>query len=199
ITLGDGGFQSANLYRSFTLMKGTFASAWETNQPVYFNTYTYTAGQGFSLKASDKIVLGQDAKTINFAHYGSDFRDISKITFDSGVGQGGNTCSYGAPTYGYLLVMDKLEYRWDSRGGKSLGPNSSGLTHHAMHHGAPHLAANLAPLSAHDEHDATSQSGNHLGSAHDAPYQTQLSALAGHDSGGLTAQFALPQAEHFGT
>ena len=200
ITLGNGGFQSANVYRSFTLMKGTFASAWETNQPVDFNTYTYTAGQGFTLKASDEIVLNQNAKTINFAHYGSDFKNISKISFVSGVGEGGNTCSYGTPTYGYILVMDNLEYHWNQGGGgKSRGPLAGASAHRGMHHIAPHVAANFAPLSGHDGQDATGQPGTHAGSTHDAPYHTELFALPGHDSGGLTGQFALPQAEHFGT
>jgi len=98
ITLGSGGFQAQNLYRTFNLEKGIFASAWESHQPVYFNSYTYAAGQGFSLKASVEISLGQNAKTINFGKYGNDFKHISAVNFVSGVGQGGNTCSYGTPT-----------------------------------------------------------------------------------------------------
>jgi len=198
ITLGDGGFQSDNLGRSFTLMKGTFASAWESNQPVDFNTYTYTAGQGFTLKASVDIALNQNAKTINFAHYGADFKDISMIAFVSGVGQGGNTCSYGTPTYGYILVMDNLEYHWDGAG-KSLGAHPGNMAHRAPHHVMPHIAANFSPLSAHGDQDTSGQPASHTTGAHDVPYHTQLSALPGHDSGGLTGQFALPQAEHFGT
>src|ERR1700735_3986292 len=85
ITQGTGGFESANLYRTFTLEKGTFASAWETNQPFYFNSYVYKPGQGMVLKASDKIVLSQDAHTINFTHYGHDFRNISELNIVAGV------------------------------------------------------------------------------------------------------------------
>jgi hypothetical protein len=181
ITLGTGGFQSADVYRPFTLVKGTFASAWETNQPVYFSTYTYTAGTGFVLKATDEIVLGQNAKTINFGHFGSDFKDISKITFVSGAGAGGSTCSYGTPTYGYILVMDNLEYHWNAGGGKADRLQPIGIAHRGPQHLVPHLTASFAPLSAHDGQDTAGQPANH--GVHDA-YHADFHVL--------------PQAEHFG-
>jgi hypothetical protein len=198
ITLGNGGFETANLNRTFTLEKGTFASAWETNQPVYFNSYVYTAGTGMVLKASDEIILGQNAKTVNFSHYGHDFRNISEVNFVSGVGQGGNTCSYGTPTYGYILVMDNLSFEWGHSRGNSHGVRQANFAHHAMHH-APHLTANFAPVSSHDGGSQAGLSGNHAGSSHNSPYHSQLSVLPGHDAGGLTSQFTLPQVEHFGT
>jgi hypothetical protein len=198
ITLGNGGFESANVDRTFSLEKGTFASAWETNQPFYFNSYVYTAGQGMVLKASDKIVLGQNAETINFAHYGHDFRNISEVTIVSGTGQGGNTCSYGSATYGYILAMDNLEVAWNHAHGNARNAHQQNAAH-GMHRGAPHVGANFSPLSTHDGHDASSQPASHADSAHDAPYHTELFTLPGHDPGGLTGQFALPQAEHFGT
>lgn len=180
ITLGNGGFQSYNTGQTFDLLKGTFASAWETNQPVYFNSYTYTAGVGYTLKASDLITLGQDATNINFAHYGQDFKGISKVTFVSGVGQGGNTCSYGSPTYGYQLVMDNLLVKWH---GAPVGQHRPAAHHqNAAHLSAPHLNAMFSP--AHDSGDG----GSHqTGDYHHA---------TGHDPGGMTSTFTLPQAEH---
>jgi hypothetical protein len=196
ITLGDGGFQSDNLARSFTLEKGVFASAWESNQPVYFNSYTYTSGQGFALKASDLVTLGQNAYTINFGHYGSDFKDIAKITFTSGVGEGGNTCSYGTPTYGYILVMDDLQLKWAGGHGNARAPHlvSSGLQ--GTHHGMPHLEASFSPLHPHGSHLAGAADTSH--GAADSSYHSQAAAQSGHDVGGMDAQFTLPQVEHFG-
>ncbi|HEY3638750.1 MAG TPA: hypothetical protein VGK90_11415 [Rhizomicrobium sp.] len=199
ITLGTGGFQSHNLYKTFSLESGTFASAWEGKQPVTFNSYVYTAGQGFVLKASDTINIGQNGKNINFGQFGQDFKHISEVTFVSGVGNPGNTCSYGAPTYGYILAMDNLSVKWDPLNRNVHGAHQSPkFAQHVMqHHGMPHLGANFAPQSMHDSHDTSGQSGSHA-TAHDSPYHTQLSALPGHDVGGLTGQFALPQIEHFG-
>jgi hypothetical protein len=96
--------------------------------------------------------------------------------------------------------MDNLSVKWNGDGGhKTSGARHATLAQHGMHHVAPHVAASFSPLSAHDGQDTAAQSGSHTGSAHDAPYHTQLFALPGHDAGGLTGQFALPQAEHFGT
>lgn len=198
ITLGNGGFQSHDLYQTFSLQGGTFASAWETKQPVTFNSYVYTPGQGFTLKASDTVNISEDAKYVNFAKFGSDFKHVSAVTMISGVGQGGNTCSYGTPTYGYILVMDNLTLKWDNNGGNAHNVPHANLTHHIMH-GMPHVAANFSPLSQHADHVAAGLPLNHAGAAHDSPYHSQLFGLPGHDHGGLTSQFALPHAEHFGT
>jgi hypothetical protein len=200
ITLGNGGFESYNSNRTFSLEKGTFASAWETNQPVYFNSYTYTAGQGFSLKASDEVLLSQNATTIDFAKYGSDFRHISEIMMISGKGQGGNTCSYGTPTYGYILVMDNLDIKWNnSRAGAGvLHPSGSGHPLHAARP-LPHIAANMMPEGNHGEHSPLSAGTDHAGAAFGTSYHSQLLSLAGHDFGSPTSQFVLPQADHFGS
>ncbi|HEX4160125.1 MAG TPA: hypothetical protein VHY79_16800 [Rhizomicrobium sp.] len=200
ITLGSGGFESADLYRTFNLESGTFASAWESKQPVYINSYVYTPGQGLTLKASDEVLLGQDAKTLNFARFGSDFKNIAAVNFVSGVGQGGNTCSYGTPTYGYILAMDNLSVKWNGNGGgKGHAAPRASLPHHVMQHNMPHVGANFSPLSTHEGHDTAGLPVNHAGGVNDAPYHSQLFSLPGHDSAGLTGQFALPQAEHFGT
>jgi hypothetical protein len=181
ITLGDGGFQSHNLYRTFSLQSGVFASAWETNQPVTVNSYVYQPGQGMTLKASDTVYIGQDSQKINFANYGGDFKHISDVAFVSGVGEGGNTCSYGAPTYGYILVMDNLTVKWDRANPGHAGHQGT-LAHHAMqHHGTPHLGASFSPL-AHDGHGAAGHAGTHAGPLHDTAFHT--------------AQFALPAADH---
>jgi hypothetical protein len=200
ITLGTGGFQEDNLYRTFNLEKGTFASAWESHQPFTFNSYTYSAGQGFSLKASVEISIGQNAKTINFGKYGSDFKHIAAVNFVSGVGHGGNTCSYGAPTYGYILVMDNLQVQWNwGGGGHAHNVRQAVLQHHQYHHALPHIAANMAPISTHDSQGGIGTNPSHANAAHDTGYHTQLLSLDGHGAGGLTSQFALPQVEHFGT
>jgi hypothetical protein len=68
-----------------------------------------------------------------------------------------------------------------------------------MHHAAAHVAANFAPISSHDGANPGGQPANHASNSHDSPYHSQLSALPGHDPGGLTSQFTLPQIEHFGT
>ncbi len=173
ITLGNGGFQAHNLYKTFDLVKGTFASAWEGHQPITVNTYTYSQGQGFTLKATDQITLGENAKTISFSNYGSDFDHISAVSFTSGVGKGGNTCSYGQPTYGYILVMDDLNVKWNWGGKEARAPQHINFAHHAMHHDAPHVEASFAPQS-HEGHDA------------------HVLAQPGHDPGGS------PHVEHFG-
>jgi hypothetical protein len=200
ITLGTGGFQEDNLDRTFNLVGGTFASAWESHQPVTFNSYTYSAGQGFSLKASVEISIGQNAKTINFAKYGSDFKHIAEVTFVSGVGKGGNTCSYGTPTYGYILVMDNLQVQWNwGASGHAHSPRHTQLPPHQMRHALPHIAANMAPIGTHDGHDSTSMNPGHANADQNTGYHSQMLSFDGHGGGGLTSQFALPQVEHFGT
>lgn len=178
-TLGSGGFQAFNLAHSFDLVQGNFASAWEHGQPITAYSYTYAPGQGFTLKASDTFTVGQHSKTIYFANYGTDFTRISAVTFVSGQGSGGNTCSYGYATYGYALVMDNLQINWHRTTAMS-GDRPIARSHPNLHLALPHLNAMFAP--AHTQ--------GHEGSLH----QPMGEHAAGHDPGG--GNFMLPHADH---
>ena len=166
------------------------------------NSYVYTPGQERDPEGVGRGYTRRGKQEHQFFEVPEPTsKNIAAVNFVSGVGQGDNTCSYGTPTYGYILVMDNLRVKWNSNGGgKGHVATQGGFPNHVLHHNMPHVGANFSPLSAHDGHDVGSQSAGHAGSAHDAPYHTELFTLPGREfEGGLTGQFALPQAEHFGT
>jgi hypothetical protein len=179
-----GTMVSAKPTESFTLSSFVAASAWCTHQEFTITTYTYANGT-FTEKGSINEYLSQSAQTIKLGKLG---RNIAEIHFATdGLGAAGNTCSYGAGTYGYQLVWADVKVKWNGK-----IPTSNGLhTLPGHHHVAPH-AAQIA-------HAAHVASATHQGSAHhtNSGYHSQLLAF-GHDPGGLTAEFNLPQTEHFG-
>jgi len=192
-----GELQSSNLKESFSLTSMVAASAWETNQPWTFNTYTFSKGN-FTHKASDAIFIGQTAQKINFAKISggkTDFHNIAAVTISAGYGGPGSSCTYGAGTYGFQLAFDNLRIKWNGAipDGRNAGADQRGHVAHP-HHQAAHLAAQMTELS-----HLASGTGHSAASGHhaDAGYDTQLLSLPGHDSGGLTTQFHIP-VEHFG-
>jgi hypothetical protein len=169
----------------FTLQSGIFASAWETDQPILFVTSSYF--QGHHKVSEVPIYLSQTAKTINFANYGNDFKDLNLLLISPYPGLAG---SQG--TYGYQVAMDNLRVKLDG----AIAP------HHHRSDDAP-----IRQLRANHGAVAHAQSfGNHFSQDHEAgpnpaaPYHSQLTAWDHDPGGGLTAQFALPSVEHgFGT
>ncbi|MGH6876925.1 MAG: hypothetical protein ACREHV_06030 [Rhizomicrobium sp.] len=198
-----GFFETPNLNETFSLTSMVAASAWETNQPFEFISYTYKHGKGFVEKAMDTVYLSQTAQTIDFAKISGgnpgDFKNVAAVLIVSKAGAAGNTCTYGAayPTYGNQMAFDNLKVKWNGKiphGGEG-SLVTKGLRAHLQHRAA-HAAAQLGSAGHHEgpahEHAA--------GSVHHADgngYHTQLLSL-GHDPHGLTGQFHLPAVEHFG-
>jgi hypothetical protein len=199
-----GVFETSDTSETFTLKSMVAASAWETDQPFDFRTYTYTKGQGFVLKASDTIYLSQKKEMINFAKVGKpgDFKDVAAVEVVSGTGKYGNNCSYGR--YGYTtgneMAFDNLKVQWNGQIPKKHGPFiTKGLA--IFNHGpaaniaAPHLVFGSANNGA--------DSGAHTNSAvapgdHNALH-TELPSPGSPHAGNLTGQFSLPAIDHFGS
>lgn len=179
---GLGEMRSADKHETFNLKSGTFASAWDSVQPTYFEALN-SRGQ---VTATVEVNLGQTATTINFGSYGSEFKHISGLKIVSEPGQAGK---YGFA--GYQIAMDNLYVHW----------NGSIPGEHQHHRAPGHaIAAPLATVQ-HDQwsnHSAATDSGHTL--APDHGYHsviTSLSDVFGHTGGGgLTADFSLPQLEH---
>ncbi|HEX4160650.1 MAG TPA: hypothetical protein VHY79_19440 [Rhizomicrobium sp.] len=194
-------FQSADLSETFTLKSMVAASAWDTDQPFYFKTYTDKDGQ-FKLKATDTVYLSQTVQTINFAKIGKpgDFQNIVQVTIVSGTGKYGNTCSYGPYSYtlGNQIAFDNVKVQWNGKIPKGDGKLvTTGLPAHAHGHGS-HVVA--AQLSFHDAHGTTpGHVGTPVLSGAQTGFHGELTSLGDFDAGGLTAQFHLPAIEHFGT
>jgi hypothetical protein len=194
-----GYFRTGNLSKTFSLVSMVAASAWETNQPFTFKSYTYNPHKGFLMKGTVTVYLNQTAQTLNFQKLDKGaFQDIAAVRIAPGYGQYGSTCSYGTghPTYGNQLAFDDLKVKW-TKGAPHGAPQAVArpLLGHLQHGGAPtaHLTAN--------QHAAQALADNLGGAAHHnaGDYHGELMSLSGHDASGLTAQFYLPAAEHFGT
>jgi hypothetical protein len=194
---------TSDLKETFSLTSMVAASAWETDQPFKFISYTYKNGQ-FITKASDTVYLSQTAQTINFAKMPggkpTDFQNIAAVTIVSGSGKYGNTCTYGPYGYttGQQMAFDNLKVRWNGK--IPQGHQGNEVLKQLLpraHHQAPHVAAHLVS----EAHDAGAASG-HVPAVHanGGEFHTEMLSLAGDGpGGGLTAQFALPQVEHFGS
>ena len=195
---------SADLNTSFSLKSMVAASAWETDQPFQFLSYTYAKGHGFVEKAADTVYLSQTAQTLNFAKIGKpgDFKNIVAVEIISGSGKYGNTCSYGP--YGYTLgnemAFDNLKVKWNGKIPKSNGKMiATGLPIHNQAHGARAVTAHLV---FGDGHSGVNQAIHTNTSAHSGTqtgFHTELMSLGESHAGDLTGQFHLPMIEHFGT
>jgi hypothetical protein len=180
---GLGEFVSLSKHETFNLQSGTFASAWDSSQPTYFEALNSKG----HVTATLEVDLGQIATTINFANYGSEFQDISGLKILSEKGTAGKYSLEG-----YQIAMDNIYVHWN-------GHIPEG---HRVHKPviAPDIAAPLGS-SQHDawfDHSTTADATHPSGQDHD--YHSVLSSLAdiyGHSGGGgLTAEFSLPQIEH---
>lgn len=126
---------------------------------------------------------------IDFANYGSDFKNITKLAIYS-TWKGHVSSVYGA---GYQIVIDNLKAAWHGA-----VPDVRGARHHA--HVAPSIlgpahdhAAGLSGSVSHNAPPVAAHSGFHS-------VITSLDAALGHHSGGgLTAEFSLTVPDHFGT
>jgi hypothetical protein len=202
-----GLLQSSDLKETFNLDSMIAASAWETNQPFTFISYTYKNHVGFVEKASDTIYLSQTAQKIDFAKLATgkptDFKDIAAVLIVSASGSYGNTCSYGRNTYttGNQMAFDNLKVTWNGKiphghGGK---PVMTGLLAQLHHHGAHVAAAHLVTDIQH-QGAAVHQPGAAPQHAEGSNlYHTELQGIGAGQPGDLTAQFQLPQVEHFGS
>jgi hypothetical protein len=205
--LSYGLLQSSDLKETFNLDSMIAASAWETNQPFTFISYTYKNHVGFAKKASDTVYLSQTAQKIDFAKLGTgkptDFKNIAAVLIVSGSGSYGNTCSYGTNTYttGNQMAFDDLKVTWNGtiphgHGGK---PVTTGLLAQFHRHGAHVAAAHVVTDYQHPV-AADHQSGPALQHIEGSgAYHTELQAIGAGQPGDLTAQFLLPQVEHFGS
>lgn len=200
-----GLFESVNVNETFTLNSMVASSAWETAQPFDFRTYTYKAGSGFVLKASDTVSLSQTAQTLNFAKIGhpGDFKNIVAVEIVSGTGKYGNTCTYGP--YGYTLgnemAFDNLKVTWNGKIPKGDGKTvMKGLAPH-LHdgHGGHMLAAHVVFNDAHQPASGTAHTDLSGHSGTQTGFHSELLSLGDSGSGDLTAQFHLPPVEHFGS
>jgi len=184
-----------DLNETFSLTSMTAASAWETDQPFEFRSYTYKAGH-LTLKASDTVYLSQTAQTIDFARMPggkpADFKDIAQVTIVSGIGKYGNTCTYGpyGNTTGNQMAFDKLKVKWNGtipqgHEGNPLAKQLAPHLHPRAAHAAPHLTGG--------GHDGSGQSPAPVHHAESSGYHAELLPLA------ADGQFALPEVTHFGT
>jgi hypothetical protein len=188
-SLGFGEFQSIDPDESFSLKSGTFASAWETSQPVVFQSWSYNTSTRWTIKATDTIPLSQTATTIHFANYGTDFKHIAALDIISYPG------SPGIQGYtGYEIAFDNLKVTWDGA-----------VPGHPPHRHAPHIGQTPFGFGP---HGATGHTGaiHHLVNGHAGSLQgawhSELTSLGGGHGppAGLTDLFALPHlVDHFGT
>ncbi len=185
----SGAFESANLDETFSLKSMIAASAWNTNQEWQIATYTYSGGL-LHLKGSENVYLNQSASTVRLGQLGKNICAFSIVL--ENVGGYGTSCGYG-PSTGYQLAFGNMKIVWNGKIPHS-GHELQGETPHARHHVTPNpINANAGTPAHHAQHGSASAS--HHG---DAAWHTQLLAF-GHEPGSLTADFRLPQTEHFGT
>jgi hypothetical protein len=187
-----GTFESADLKDSFSLKLMIAASAWDTNQEWTISTYTYSGG-GLHLRDSENVYLSQSAQTLKFGALGRNIAAFTILVDD--LGSGGNTCSSGVPTYGYLLAFGDLKLQWNGK-----IPTHSRGPHLALPRETLHAHSHVTPDPTHltgSTHAPHCVHGAHTGGASGGDYHSQLLGL-GHDAEGLTGEFKLPQTEHFG-
>ncbi len=187
----DGAAESVNPAETFSFKSMIVASAWSTNQEWRFNAYTYSSG-ALHLKGSEYFYLSQQAQTLHFGKLGKNIAAFSFQMMD--LGSAGNTCTYGSGTYGYQMAIGNVTIVWNGK-----IPHHESVRHtplpgqHAAHHPG-YAAAHLASPGAHENANPHDTAQTH----HAGAWHTQLLAF-GHEPGSLTADFKLPQTEHFGT
>ncbi len=187
-----GTAESANPTESFDLKSMIAASAWCTNQEWRFSTYTYSNGS-FQLKGTENFYLRQSAQTLHFGKMGRNIAAVSVYMMN--LGSAGNTCSYGSGTYGYQMVFDNMKVHWN---GKIPGRDGNGHLVSLPHHMPQHHAMVAARSHNANAHASGAAHGAHAASHEAGGYHSELLGF-GHDPGGLTGQFSLPQIDHFGT
>jgi len=172
---------------TFTLLSGDFASAWDSKQTIKFTTY-----RGDKVVAADYITVHHAEQTIDFAGYGNDFKNITKLRFETNYKYAFNLSGkYGK---GWQVVVDNIKGRWN-------GPEP-GARDTQRH---PHIAQPLFGPASHGIVLALAANNHHTNFDFDASHGayhsviTSLDGSLGHHDGGLTAEFSLPGSEHFGT
>ncbi|HEX4159178.1 MAG TPA: hypothetical protein VHY79_11935 [Rhizomicrobium sp.] len=180
---GLGEFVPLDKHETFNLQSGTFASAWDSSQPTYFEALNSKG----HVTATLEVDLGQSATTVDFAKYGSEFKGISGFKIISEKGTAGK---YGFA--GYQIAMDNIYVHWNGK---------IPMEHRAHGPAIPHaVAAQLASSQHSAWFDHSTGADMTHATAQDHDYHSMISALAdtyGHSGGGgLTADFSLPQMEH---
>jgi hypothetical protein len=180
---GWGSFYSPTT-ETFTLKSADVASAWDKEQTVKFTTYN-----GATVVANDYITVSIKGHKIDFANYGSDFTNITKVRFGTSYKYAVNTASKYGP--GWQVVIDNIKATWN--GGQPGGGHQNGGHHVA--HGVLAAMAGQAHNAAHTNignGGSGSVGGHHM----DSGFHSVITAdgTLGHHSGGaLTAEF------HFGS
>jgi hypothetical protein len=147
---------------TFTLKSGDFAAAWDDSMNFSFTSY-----HDDTMKARVEINLKITGTLIDFANYGNDFKNITKVGMYA-IGKGHVSSVYGS---GYQIVIDNLKAVW-----QGAVPDAHGARHHAqVAHGI------LGPL--HDHATGLSGSGAYgapLSAAHGSFHSviTSLDAAA---------------------
>ncbi len=168
---------------TFNLKSGIFAMESGSKENFAF-FYGYAANGQLTGKFS--IHLTNIATRIDFAHYGSGFRNLAALKVEGYNVQ---------PWYSPLLIMDNIRVHWNGRQPVVRGHDPN--LHRA------HIVQDVLPHSMSDRGNAFHQDfgGNSGNTSAHAGELTSLDAALRHfdPGGGLVDQFSLPHCEHFGT
>jgi hypothetical protein len=168
---------------TFNLKSGIFAM--ETKSKENF-AFFYGYGVDGQLQGKFSLHLTNVATTIDFTHYGSEFKNLTALKVE-----GYNVY----PWYSPILIMDNIRVHWNGRQPGAHGPSS------ASHR--PHIAQDLLAQSILNHGDGAHPDCG--GSSGDTPLHpgelNSLDTALRHSDpgGGIVEQFSLPRCEHFGT
>jgi hypothetical protein len=176
---GWGSFYSPTK-ETFTLKSADLASAWDDEQSVKFTTY-----KGKKVVGTDYITVAQTGQKVDFAKYGKDFTNITKVRWETNNKYATNTSSvYGK---GWQIVWDDIKATWS---GKRPGLNP-------LQHNGHHVAHGVLGAMADHAHDAAHSNANHgttlTGTHYDSGFHSAITSLDGalghHSGGSLTSEF----------
>lgn len=169
---------------TFNLKSGIFAAALANN---YFSAEFYPYGPNGEQQGSLSVSLNETATTINFSKYGNEFKDMGELLI---VGY-----SYRESP---ILVMDNLVVHLNAASVRSTEmPVHLPSLHRHVPHAVTHAMAQPNFGNQNSNHTVESTAGSF--NDHHSELTSLAAAFRHDDLGGLTAQFALPQFDHFGT
>jgi hypothetical protein len=188
-----GTFTSANPKETFDLKSFVAAAAWSANMEWQLSTYSAKGIHTMDFYVTD--APGTTAQLIKVSNaVGHAITGFNLLMLNAGTG--GNTCTstggYSGGIVGYQIAFGDMKITWNGKIPHGGGHSLLGHSTHAHHHATP------APLHSNNLASTPAAHGTHASGHTGAPaYHTQLLAF-GHDPGGLTREFNLPQTEHFG-
>jgi|ERR1700733_3790150 len=176
---GLGELLSSDKHETFNLQNGTFASAWDSKQPTYFEALDRNG----HVTATVYVALSQAPLTIDFTAYGSEFQHISGLKI---VSEKGTPGKYGLT--GYQIAMDNIYVHWNGKipyEARSHGP--------AIHHASPFVSEQHGGWFNHsDWRDMAGPSGQD----HDFQGVTSLPGVNQSDGAGAHSGLSLPPVDH---